>query len=368
MAGQPQFNALRAVMAEKDLDAVALVPGVNFRRLTGRDFHQNERPLVLVVTRGGRLAAVVPHLEMASFATLDLDCATYEWRDERGYEAAFASLAIDLGKLGSIGVEGQRMRVFEFLALHRHIDALELVDAHELVSSLRLHKTEGEIASLREAIRISEEALEATVQQVRIGQTETEIEAILVRELFARGAQGLAFDSIVAAGSNSAQPHAQARADYRIRAGDALLFDFGARHGGMNADITRTFFIAEVSDRDRAFYDTVLAANTTARETARAGITASELDDTVQKVLEGSPFAEYRRHKTGHGLGLDVHEAPQIMRGNGQLLEPGMVFTIEPGLYRLGEAGVRIEDDVVVRDDGIEVLTQFPRELRIIGC
>jgi Xaa-Pro dipeptidase len=162
-------------------------------------------------------------------------------------------------------------------------------------------------------------------------------------------------------------PHAHARADYRIKPGDALLFDFGGTYQGYSADITRTFFVKEVSDFDRAFYETVLAANAKGRDVSRAGITASDVDDAVQKVLETSQFAAFRRHKTGHGLGLDVHEAPQIMRGNAQLLEPGMVFTIEPGLYRDGEAGVRIEDDVVITESGIECLTSFPRELRLVG-
>ncbi len=197
--------------------------------------------------------------------------------------------------------------------------------------------------------------------------TEKAVEAILLGQLFAHGADGLAFSPIVAAGDNSAKPHAHARADYQIKAGDALLFDFGGSYHGYSADITRTFFVGHVSEHDRAFYETVLAANAKGREVSRAGMTAHDVDDAVQKVLEQSQFAAFRVHKTGHGLGLDVHEAPQIMRGSGDVLEPGMVFTIEPGLYRDGEAGVRIEDDVVVTETGIDCLTSFPRDLRIIG-
>ena len=122
-----------------------------------------------------------------------------------------------------------------------------------------------------------------------------------------------------------------------------------------------------MSEHDRAFYETVLAANAKGREVVRKGITASDLDDAVCKVLENSQFAAFKRHKAGHGRGLDVHEAPQIMRGNLQVLEPGMVLTIEPGLYRDGEAGVRIEDDMVITETGAESLTTFPRDLRIIA-
>ncbi|MCB9942007.1 MAG: aminopeptidase P family protein [Geminicoccaceae bacterium] len=368
MSADRRLDSAFSIMDGHGLDALALVPGVNFLRLIGRDFHQNERPLVVVITRSGKVASIVPHLEMASFATLNLDGDVFDWRDETGYEAAFEAAGKALGAVGKLGVEGQRMRVFDFLALQRHLDATAIVDAHAAISSLRLHKSESELATLREAIRISEAALEATLQQVRVGLTETGIEAILVRELFAHGAQGLAFNPIVAAGANSAQPHAHARPDYNIRPGDALLFDFGACYNGFNADITRTFFVGQASDEDRAFYETVLAANRKGRETAGPGTTASDLDDAVQNVLEASPYARFRRHKTGHGLGLDVHEAPQIMRGNPQVLEPGMVFTIEPGLYRLGETGVRIEDDVAITQDGCEVLTSFPRELRLVAC
>lgn len=282
------------------------------------------------------------------------------------FRAAGAALA-QLGKGARVGVEGQRMRVFDLLALQAVMPGVEFVDAHTAISAIRLRKTAAEIAALREAVKRSEAALEATIRQVKAGMTEKDVEAILLSELFRAGCEGLSFDPIVAAGDNAAKPHASARADYRIKTGDALLLDFGGRYNHFSADITRTFFVGHVSDHDRAFYDTVLAANTKGREIARAGMAASAVDDEVCRVLERSQFAAFKRHKTGHGLGLDVHEAPQIMRGNDQVLEPGMVFTIEPGLYRDGEAGVRIEDDVVVTDSGIESLTTFPRELRIIG-
>ena len=337
-------------MKTADLDAVAFVPGPNFRRLFGRDFHLMERPLVIIVPRDGEPVAIVPNLEMASFETIGFPGLVFDWRDEEGYASAFdrAAQALPILKSGMrFGLEAQRMRVFEQMALADVFPETEFVDAHQAISSIRLKKTDDELAKLKEAIRISEAALEATLQEVRVGQTETQIRSILMRQLFDHGADGLAFDPIVAAGDNSAQPHATARADYAIKAGDALLIDFGASHRGYNADITRTFFVQEVSDFDRAFYDTVLAANTCGKAVTKAGVTASEVDDSVQKVLEASQFAKFISHKTGHGLGLDVHEAPQIMRSNDAVLEAGMVFTVEPGLYRAGECGVRIEDDIV---------------------
>ncbi|MEP0942091.1 MAG: Xaa-Pro peptidase family protein [Rhizobiaceae bacterium] len=366
----PRLAPIYAILESANLDAVAFVPGPNFQRIFGANFHLMERPLVVVVPRIGQPTAIVPDLEMASFEKLKFPGHAFSWKDETGYAGAFKQTSDTLPALKDtkrIGLEAQRMRVFEQMALQTAFPKAEFVDAHAAISSIRLEKTQQEIDLLKRAIQISEAALEATLQQVEIGQTEKQVEAILLNELFSHGADGLAFDPIVAAGDNSAEPHASARADYKIQSGDALLFDFGASWQGYNADITRTFFVGGVSDHDRAFYDTVLAANRRGREISRAGKSAHEIDDAVQLVLENSQFAAFRVHKTGHGLGLDVHEAPQIMRGNHQELTAGMVYTVEPGLYRPGECGVRIEDDVVVTETGIECLTSFPRELRIIG-
>lgn len=364
------LTELTRILSRTGLDALVLVPGANFRRVFEKDFHQMERPLAVIVPRDGEAVAVVPNLEMGSFQAIGFPGRVFDWRDEAGYDGAFLAACEALPQLKTgarIGVEGQRMRVFDLLALQNAFPGAEFVDAHAEISSIRLHKTADEIARLRKAIRLSEAALEATLGEIRVGMTETEIESILLRNLFAHGADGLSFAPIVAAGDNAAKPHAHARPDYRIKEGDALLFDFGGTHQGFSADITRTFFVRQVSDYDRAFYDAVLRANEKGREVSRPGITASDVDDAVLKVLERSQFVAFCRHKTGHGLGLDVHEAPQIMRGNDQRLEPGMVFTIEPGLYRDGEAGVRIEDNVVVTENGIECLTSFPRELRLVG-
>lgn len=364
------LEPLSAVLARSGLDAVVLVPGANFRRIFGTDFHQMERPLAVIVPREGEPVAVVPQLEMGSFTPIGFPGKVFPWRDEAGYMGAFLAAGAALPQLRAgarIGVEGQRMRVFDLFALQQALPGAAFADIHGEISRVRLYKTPEEIALQRKAIAISEAALESTLAEIKVGMTEAEVEGILLRHLFSQGADGLSFAPIVAAGDNAAKPHAHARPDYRLKPGDALLIDYGGTYHGYSADITRTFFVKEVSDYDRAFYETVLAANARGREVSRPGVTASDVDDAVLKVLEQSQFAQFCRHKTGHGLGLDVHEAPQIMRGNNEMLEPGMVFTIEPGLYREGEAGVRIEDDVVVTENGIECLTSFPRELRLVG-
>jgi len=360
-------NILRELMAENGLDAIALVPGSNFRQVYNKDFYQNERSLVVLLQRDGASLAVVPALEAASFDLIGFDGEVFHWRDNDGAESAFQALA-DHCSPARIGVEGQTMRVMEHHGLQRAFPDAEIIDMHKAISSaLRLNKADADIALMRRAIAISEDALQRTFAEVRIGQSETDIESLLLKNLFSAGAEGMAFAPIVVAADNSYRPHAKARADYAVQAGDTLLFDFGASFGGYMADITRTVFVDHCPDEARAVYDTVLAANTAGREAARPGLSAHDLDDIVLGVLEASPYSDFIRTKTGHGLGRDVHEDPYIMRGNHQLLEPGMVFTIEPGLYLPDRFGVRIEDDVLITDDSADSLTTFTREVVLVG-
>ena len=205
---------------------------------------------------------------------------------------------------------------------------------------MRLSKSPAEINSLQRAIDISELALAETDAKVKAGMTERQTLNLLKSRMLAGEAEGFSFEPIVLIGGNAANPHGSP-GDIALKPGDALLIDYGASVDGYNADISRTFFCDHVSDDHAAIYNTVLAA---------------------------SPYGALIVHMTGHGLGLDVHEAPQIMKGNHASLIPGTVFTIEPGLYRLGDIGVRIEDDVVTDATGARSLTSFPRELTILGA
>jgi Xaa-Pro aminopeptidase len=185
--------------------------------------------------------------------------------------------------------------------------------------------------------------------------------------MLAHGADGIAFDPLVLAGAAAADPHGTPQPDRRLRSGDALLIDYGAAWGGYAADLTRTFFAEKVSPRHRDIYEAVRAANALGRETAAPGVTLHDLDSAVGGSLRSAGFGDLIAHKTGHGLGLDVHEAPQVMAGNMARLEPGMVITIEPGLYHDGDVGVRIEDDVLITPEGATSLSGFNRSLQLVG-
>ncbi len=362
-----RLAAYSAIAADLGVDAVALVPGPNFTRALEHVFMSHERPFLMVIPTQGAPAALVPNLELRSWDLVGFDGAVFDWRDQDGYDAAFAAL-MDHLSIRSVAVEGQVMRVFVHHAMLKAQPDLQIIDAEREISGLRMIKTPQDIAALTDAIAISERALAKTLDSVQIGQTEKEIEQTLIQALFAEGAEDQSFHPIVAAGDGSARPHAKARADYAAKAGDALLLDFGARKHGFCADITRTVFLGHATDEAQDVYDTVLRANLKGFEVTRAGVTAHQIDDAVIGVLEASPYTDRIRTKTGHGLGREVHEAPYIMRGNHMVLPAGTVYTNEPGLYEIDNFGVRIEDDVLITDDGCTSLTQFPKELTVLKC
>lgn len=353
-------------MKRAGLDAVALVPGANFYFVSDAHFHLMERPTVLFIRSNGDMHAVIPELERTKWQSLQPEVDTVYWQDSDGYDDAFAKVASRFS-VGRMGVEGQTMRFFESETLRHSFGNSLLVNAHSDISRMRLHKDDVEIALMKKAIAISQAALAETFSSVSAGMSETEVRKTLCNNMMEHGAEGFAFDPIVLAGGASADPHGSPSDQRVLKKGDALLIDFGAAYGGYNADITRTVFVESVSDEHRAIYETVRAANAKGREVARPGQSMHDLDSDVTGVLQASSFADLIVHKTGHGLGLDVHEAPQVMQGNMDLAEPGMVVTIEPGLYRAGDIGVRIEDDVLIDEDGSTSLTDFDRELMLVG-
>lgn len=366
MGGAARLGRLRAAMEEADLDATAMVPGPNFYFLTGAHFHLMERPTVLFVPRDGPLHAVMPLLERTKWESAAPEAVTIYWQDADGYDEAFRQFAARFAP-ARIGLEGQRMRVFEAEAIRRAFPAASVLDAHAVIARMRLHKDGDEIAALRRAIAISEAALAAALAGATVGMSETDFRQRLVVEMLERGADGLAFDPIVLSGGASADPHGSPSAERRLERGQPLLIDFGAAWGGYNADITRTFFVGSASAEARDVYAAVLAANELGRRIAAPPMTLDELDRRVTASLHDAGFGDLVLTKTGHGLGLDVHEAPQVMVGNMQTMEPGMVFTIEPSLMRAGALGVRVEDDVLVTPYGVDSLTGFDRALTLIG-
>ena len=362
-----RLNHLRTIMNRHDLDVIALVPGPNLRYLTGGVHFMLERPIVWLLPQNGQPIAIIPKLEVPLFSLHRLPATLYAWTDKEGFGSAFQAALTDLDLAGkTIGVEGLRMRFFEGEILRRYAPEARVIQADEYLAALRLIKDEGEIEAIRQAISISEHALTRTLTEVKLGWSEREMAARLEANLQAFGADGLAFDTILHAGANTALPHTRPL-NYRLQPGDPILIDFGATYQGYCADITRTVCWGEPTTAFHQFYEVVRQANAAGRAAAKPGVTAGTVDRATQAVLIDAGYEVLIRHRTGHGLGLEAHEAPYLVDGNEQALEPGMVITLEPGLYEMGVMGVRIEDDLLITAEGAECLTSFPHELQSIS-
>jgi Xaa-Pro aminopeptidase len=234
--------------------------------------------------------------------------------------------------------------------------------AVNLVESLRERKDETEIAHLREAVRIAEHALERTIKRVKAGMTELAVCGILEGELRACGSESYPFETIIAGGERAALPHARS-STRPVAAGELLLIDFGAESSGYCSDITRTFVVGKATADQREIHDVVREANATASGGVRAGMRGKDADALARGYIERRGWGEAFGHSLGHGIGLEVHEAPRLAKANESPLPVGAVVTVEPGIYRPGWGGVRIEDDVLLTSEGPVILTKFPREL-----
>jgi len=361
-----RFKKIYKILESNNLDAIALIPGSNFKYLTGGTFPLMERPTVLIIAKDKNVA-ILPSLEVDSFNLLKINANVISWHDKEGFNQAFKEASKILSNIKNIGVEGQIIRFFETQAFKENFKEIEIINSHKEISSIRINKEENEINFLIEAIKISEKSLENTLNYIKIGMQELQIKQFLIQELYKNGAEGLSFDPIVLTGKNSAIPHGHSSNQNTIKHGDALLFDFGAAVKGYKADITRTFFMIETDEYQRKAYETVKQANEIGIQKSKIPNTMHDVDNETTLILENSDYKKFIVHKTGHGLGLDVHEDPYIVRGNKTSLEEGMVITIEPGLYIPEKFGIRIEDDVLITNNQPRVLTSFSKELRIIN-
>ncbi len=361
-----RVDKLHQIMRDAGLDAVALIPGPNHRYLTNAEHYVLERPIVTFYLPGRAPIAVIPELEIPLFKRHPAPAELISYTDAEGYEGAFRAALAEIDARGkTIGVEGLHMRFFEGEIIRQSAPDALVLDATAPLAELRMRKDAGEVALLRRAIDISERALQALFDEVQVGMSEIEAAAILEGHIKALGGDGLSFGTILHAGVNTPLPHS-GPLDYRIQHGDALIVDFGATYQGYCADITRTVFVGAASTEQREFYAVVQAANEAGRRAARPGVTCESVDIAARQVFIDAGYEDLIRHRTGHGLGMEAHEAPYIVIGNERILAPGMVFTVEPGIYRMGEIGVRIEDNMLITEAGAESLTTFPRALQVI--
>ena len=354
------LKQLRELMTEHSLDGLAVVPGPNMAHLTGSKFHLSERPVVFIILQN-EATFILPELESPKILDLGVNYITYD--DEEGPRPAFEKFAKTNNTL-RLGVESRAIRHLELDLMSSTGITSNVVDSIDMFAKLRMSKSRNEIERMIKAVKIAETSLESVLGNIRPGLTEKQFAADLVIELLRNGSDSeLPFSPIVASGINAANPH-HFPSDKEFQDGELIIIDWGANFEGYFSDITRTFALGDTIDSEllRA-YETVRQANRAARIKANIGIQAGHVDQAAREVIETSGFGKYFTHRTGHGLGLEVHEEPYIKPGNDFILEKGMTFTIEPGIYIPNLGGIRIEDDIFLEDSGANSLTTLSREL-----
>ena len=351
-------------LARSGTDALIVTPSTDFAYLTGARPSLRERLIALGVTADGRVRAVAPVFEldaMQSVVALGIDVIAWSDGDDPA-ALLLEGLGLGLGASGSRVAIGADVPMRFTLEFNRHSD-IAWVAADEVLVPLRVRKSATELALLRAAARAVDETYRRFLESTEFrGRTELEVEADLRARLAATGHDLAESFSIVAAGSNAAMPH-HTPGDQVLTDGMGVLTDFGGPREGYCSDMTRTWSLGPASARLREVHAVVLEANRAGLAAVRPGVTAESVDAVVRGVIERAGFGEYFTHRTGHGIGLDVHEAPYLVSGDTTVLEEGMVFSIEPGIYIPGELGVRIEDIVAVTADSAECLNESDRSL-----
>lgn len=366
-----RFRAVREALRRRGMAAGLVTHPTSMRYLTGWS-NPSKRFSGLLVPADGDPVLLLPALE-AEGARAATVLPLVTWNDGEDPFARLAGLLVQAGAGGgALALEqeafpvGQLVRVAGALNLAPGELLASATDLSPVLSDLRECKGEDEIALMQRAADMVNPALDAALKAIRPGITERELARTLEDAMAAAGAEGVAFDTHVLFGPASALPHGET-SGRALERGQVVLMDFGALYRGYRSDITRTVCCGEWPEELARVYDVVLAANRAGIAAVKPGVALGDVDRAARRVIEEAGYGEYFIHRTGHGLGLEIHEEPYVVAGNQKLLRPGNVVTIEPGVYLPGVGGVRIEDDVVVTETGCRVLTSWTKERLSVG-
>jgi Xaa-Pro aminopeptidase len=349
-----RLTKLREALTTEGLDAILITQPENRRYLSG---FTGSAGVLLISQDQAVLATDFRYYEQVEKQAPDFRLA----KITNKFKTLLPELVHQVGAK-RVGFESAHLTVDQHKEWEEVAQDFELVPTKELVERVRAVKDEKELSKIRKSIALSDAALAHIAGFIEPGMTEKEVAWELEVFMRTRGAEKLAFDTIVGSGPNGAMPHATV-SERVIRAGEPIVIDMGARIDGYNSDLTRTICAGRPEDKLKEIHDIVLEAQLAAEQSIRPGMTGKQADGIARRVIEEAGHGEHYGHGLGHGVGLAVHEKPGVGRLSKDILESGMVFTIEPGIYVPGWGGVRIEDIVVMREDGVEVLTQASKEL-----
>lgn len=356
---------LEQQMQQHGMDTLLITDPKHVYYLTGFLSNPHERFLGLLLKAGSEPVMLAPALdeEAAKAAIGSMELITHQ-DTEDPYRLLQQRLGSD-GSKGTIGLEKEYVTLDRYERLQAALQFSASADIGPSLREMRIRKSPEEIKRMRHAVKLIEQVLELSLKQIKEGVTENELVAEVEYQIRKLGADGPSFDSMVLFGEKTALPHG-VPGERKLQSGDMIMFDIGVYANGYASDITRTFGYGELTAEQIKIYETVLAANEAAIAAIKPGVTFGSIDKAARDVIEAAGYGRYFNHRLGHGLGIDVHEFPSVHGQNELFLREGNVFTVEPGVYVPGIAGVRIEDDVAVTDSGVDVLTTFPKHLQYL--
>ena len=341
----------------RKLDLLVVEPSTNFQYFTGYNPGRSERLILLMVPASGAPVIVCPSFEVERIKRNTVISDARGWEEQ---ENPWNLVAKAVGPSGVVGIE-PTTSYQSYRRLARTLPRWRFEDGALVTERLRIIKSPEEIALIRQAIAATEASIAATFTQLAVGMSERDVSALLSREMASRGSPG---GGLVQFGPSSALPHGGPSAG-RLTRETVVLIDAGSRVEGYTSDITRTIWFGDApSDEFKKVYNIVHDAQTAAIENAKPNVTqCQEVDRAARKVISDAGYGQYFTHRLGHGMGMDGHEAPYMVEGNTTRMEPGIVFSDEPGIYQLGKFGVRIEDDCTMTPTGVEFLSHRPPKL-----
>lgn len=362
-----RWDKLAESLETHKVSGVALMPGPNMFYLTGLSMGLSERPALLIAGEEGMACLIMPQLERQKGETVagrlkrkgvSAELKVYSYTDEQGPQKAFQAAL--KGRTGTWALEYTGLRMLEYSLMKGAMGDFSWVDAGEIMKPLRMAKDAGELADMQEAARLADMGADLARRLLAPGKRATQIALEIEWQLKQEGADRVYMS--LATGPDTAIPHAGTSSRV-IEPGDLAWLDLCVNVRGYWSDITRTYPIGEIPGELRRVYAIVAEAQETARLNAKPGMTGAEVDALARDVIASYGYGDKFIHRTGHGLGLEIHEEPYIVASNDSPLPLGSTFTIEPGIYIPGKGGVRIEDDVVLTVSGAKSLTSYPRNL-----
>ena len=356
-----RLERAQAELKSRHWDVLVATPSTNYEYLTGYNPGRSERLIALVLPVSGAPTVVCPSFEVERIKRHSVVSDLHGWEEQDDPYVLVRDVVRRLkpGTRGTIALESSTTYQSS-LRIAAALPGWKLVDAAPVTERLRVIKSPDEIALIRRAIAITQDAMAATFAQLTVGTTEVEVSQVLSREMRQRGAPG---GGLVQFGPSSALPHG-GPAGPKLERETVVLIDCGCTVGGYQSDITRTIWFGDhPSDEFVKVFNVVHDAQTAAIELGRPGTPCQDMDRAARRVISAAGYGQFFTHRLGHGLGMDGHEPAYLVEGNTKPLEPGMVFTDEPGIYQLGKFGVRIEDDCTMTEHGVEVLSRRAAKL-----